>query len=48
MACPTKEESDQEATVMAILETVTTYSIEGSSLTLSAPDGSGLTFAVVS
>jgi heat shock protein HslJ len=48
MACPTKEESDQEATVMAILETVTTYSIEGSTLTLSAPDGSGLTFAVVS
>jgi len=44
MACPTEQESKQEATVLATLDSVTSYEIEGDTLTLSAPDNKGLVF----
>lgn len=44
MACESEAESKQEATVLAILDEVTSYTIEADTLTLTAPDDKGLTF----
>ena len=44
MACASADENAQEHTVLSILEAATTYTIEGSTLTLKAADGTGLEF----
>lgn len=44
MACPNQAESTQEAAVLKILESATTYQIRGADLTVTAPDGAGLRF----
>jgi heat shock protein HslJ len=44
MACPSPELTAQESAVLGTLVTITSWSITGSSLALSAPDGSGLDF----
>lgn len=48
MACPSKEESAQETQMLTILQSATTFSIEASKLSLSAPDGTGLEFTAKS
>lgn len=45
MACPTTAESTQEHTVLTTLHAVTSYAIEGETLTLTAPGGAGLHFS---
>ena len=47
MACPDEQEGKQEATVLAILQAVTEYVIDGETLTLSAPDDKKLVFKAV-
>ena len=44
MACPSEAEGKQESTVLAILDDVTGYTIEGDTLTLTAPDEKSLIF----
>ena len=44
MACTNEAEGKQETSVLAILDAATGYSIEGDTLTLTAPDSKGLTF----
>lgn len=44
MACPTEGEGKQESSVLAALGSVTSYAIEGDTLTLSGPDSKGLLF----
>lgn len=45
MACPNEAEGKQETTVLSILDAATGYSIEGDTLTVTAPDAKGLTFS---
>ena len=47
MACPDEQEGKQETTVLAILQAVTEYVIDGETLTLSAPDDKKLVFKAV-
>ena len=44
MACPSPEWSAQEAAVLGSLTTLASWTISANTLTLSAPDGSGLDF----
>lgn len=44
MACAKPEETAQETQVLSTLQAASSYAIEGSTLTLKAPDGSGLEF----
>lgn len=43
-ACKSKELTKQETTVLKALEAATAFAIDGSELTISAPDGTGLLF----
>lgn len=44
MACPSAEQTAQESAVLGSLATLSSWTITGDSLALSAPDGSGLDF----
>lgn len=44
MACPSEAEGKQESTVLAVLDDATGYTIEGDTLTLTAPDEKSLIF----
>lgn len=44
MACKSKELTKEESAVLKTLQAATTYAIEGSELTISAPDGTALLF----
>lgn len=44
MACANPEEGRQEAIVLSVLQAAVSYAIEGSTLTLTATDGTGLVF----
>jgi heat shock protein HslJ len=44
MACDNAAETSQETQVLTTLEAATRYAIEGNTLTLKAPDGTGLEF----
>lgn len=45
MACPTPQEGTQEHTVLTTLQAVTSYTIDGGTLTLTAPRAAGLVFS---